>query len=420
MFHTINNVRLPRFFIKASAILTAALLSASCAAQESDDYDYTARPDLNVITAESETTAEEVTILTTAETEPEPEEISVTFTALGDNLIHSSIYKQAERRAGQNPDSGKKYDFSYAYEGVADLLNSADITVINQETLICGESYPPSTYPRFNSPEELGDYMNTLGVDVYTIANNHVLDMGEKGLADCLSYYDSRNMTRAGAYYNEEDRKNIRIVERNGVKISFLSYTESLNGLSLPQNSEMQIGMTDIEQIKREITEAKKISDICVVSLHWGLENSSDTEDYQREAAREIAAAGADAIIGNHPHVLREIEVIENPDGRETLCAYSLGNFISAQAVGKNLIGGVLDFEITLPPDGSSPAKITDVELIPIITHYDANYSNVRLYKLSDYTPELASSHGVRANSQFSYEYILEYLEKQGLTEYIK
>ena len=136
-------------------------------------------------------------------------------------------------------------------------------------------------------------------------------------------------------------------------------------------------------------------------------------EDYQREAAAEFAEAGADVIIGNHPHVLREIELIDRTDGGQTLCAYSLGNLISAQSRGKNLIGGVLNFSITVE-EGKENA-VGDMEFIPVITHYDSNYSNVRLYKLSDYTPELADSHGVRVNSQFGYEFIYEYLESKDL-----
>lgn len=355
-------------------------------------------------------TTEEATVTTTAATEPPVVAKTVTFTALGDNLIHSSIYNQAARRA---EDGG--YDFEYAYAGAADLLDKADITVLNQETLICNDIFEPSTYPCFNSPVALGDYMAELGVDVFTIANNHTLDKGVKGLSACLDYYDERGMVRVGAYRNEEDRENIRIVEKDGVKVAFLCYTESLNGLSLPADTELQIGRFDRETIVNEIKAADEISDICVVSLHWGTENSGVVEDYQRDAAVEFAEAGADVIIGNHPHVLREIETIETSDGGQTLCAYSLGNFISAQAVGTNLIGGVLNFGVTVEEGKAN--VICGTEFIPIVTHYDGNYSNIRLYKLSDYTPELANAHGVRNMSKFSYDYITEYLESKGLWE---
>lgn len=381
------------------------------AMEELTDISYSEPVDVLKYTA-AETALPETTTKTETETEPvtesEPKERKVTFTALGDNLIHSSIYKQASWRT-----EGNGYDFFPAYAGTADLFGKADITVLNQETLICGGQYEPSTYPRFNSPPELGECMREMGVDVFTIANNHTLDKGTEGLSACLDYYDANEMIRVGAYRDEKDRADIRTMEVNGVTVSFLSYTEYLNGLSLPDDTELNIGMYDMETMKREIAAAKEISDICCVSLHWGVENSTEVQRYQRQDAVELAEAGADIIIGNHPHVLREIETFDNSDGGQTICAYSLGNLISAQSVGTNLIGGVLNFTVTLA-EGSEP-KIEDTEFIPIVTHYDKGYANVRLYKLSDYSPELADMHGVKSNSRFDYDYIVWYLESKGL-----
>lgn len=392
------------------AAALSALILCSCTAVSEEIAVPAAVSEVTDTEVVTSVTTEETTETTTVVTEPPVVAKTVTFTALGDNLIHSSIYNQASRRA-----NGEGYDFEYAYAGAADLLDKADITVLNQETLICNDIFEPSTYPCFNSPVALGDHMAKLGVDVFTIANNHTLDKGVKGLSACLDYYDERGMVRVGAYRDQEDRDNIRIVEKDGVRVAFLCYTESLNGLSLPEDTELQIGRFEKDTIIKEIEAADEISDICVVSLHWGTENSGVVEDYQREAAKEFAEAGADVIIGNHPHVLREIETIETSDGGQTLCAYSLGNFISAQSVGTNLIGGVLNFGVTV--EEGKENVICDTEFIPIVTHYDGNYSNIRLYKLSDYTPELANAHGVRSMSKFSYDYIIEYLESKGLWE---
>ena len=89
----------------------------------------------------------------------------------------------------------------------------------------------------------------------------------------------------------------------------FLSYTQYTNGLSLPQGSEMIIGdVNDLEGMIADVKAAKQISEVCVVALHWGIENSDQIEDWQRTYAKALADAGADIIIGNHPHVLRDIE----------------------------------------------------------------------------------------------------------------
>lgn len=354
----------------------------------------------------AETTTETTT------TKPLPEYSTVSFAAVGDNLIHSSIYKQANSRAG-----GEGYDFAYAYENIVKFIRSADVAVINQETLICNDVFTPSTYPLFNSPTALGDHMLDIGFDVFTIANNHTLDKGTDGLSACLDYWDGKDAVVCGAYRNAEDRDNIRTAEFEGITFSFLSYTESLNGLYLPQGSPLIIGdSNDVDTMVSEIKKAKEISDICIVALHWGVENSDIISDWQRSVAKQLSEAGADIIIGNHPHVLRDIEEIEREDGTITLCAYSLGNFISAQSVGQNLIGGILEFDVSLRVDENATEAdkpiIGNIELIPIVTHYEGNYKNVRIYPLSEYTRELAESHGVKSMSKFGYDYIFDVLKK--------
>lgn len=399
--------------------LTAAFSACSDASHEAPEKIITDSAAVSEDGGEVLPVMETVTAAQTSATEPEttakpvPEYANVSIAAVGDNLIHSSIYKQAAKRAA---DGG--YDFGFAYENVKDIIRRADMAIINQETLICGGDYEPSTYPRFNSPPELGDYMLSIGFDVFTIANNHTLDKGTDGLAACLDYWDSReSAVVCGAYRNAEDRANIRTAEFEGITFSFLSYTESLNGLSLPADSELSIGdARDIDTMISEIKAAEEISDVTVVALHWGVENSDIISDYQRATAKQLADSGADIIIGNHPHVLRDIEEIEREDGSAALCAYSLGNFISAQSVGQNLIGGILEFDVSMLLDGDGnpcgQPVIGNIELIPVITHYDGNYQNVRIYPLSEYTREMADSHGVKNMSTFGYDYIFEVLKR--------
>lgn len=403
-------------FLSAAIIFSMLLAFASCGKPVSDVPATTSVTEIisDMAVSSSETTIPpETTAATTVTTEPVPEYSTVSIAAVGDNLIHSSIYKQANARA---LDGG--YDFTYAYENVADIIRRADMAIINQETLICNDVFEPSTYPRFNSPTQLGDHMLDIGFDVFTIANNHTLDKGTDGLSACLDYWESKeNAIVAGAYRNAEDRANIRTGEFEGITFSFLSYTESLNGLYLPDGSELEIGDAyDIDTMLNEIKSASEISDVCVVSLHWGVENSDIISDYQRTTAKQLVDAGADIIIGNHPHVLRDIEEIQREDGTYALCAYSLGNFISAQSVGQNLIGGILQFDISLRIDENADENqqpiIDNIEFVPVITHYDGNYHDVRLYPLSMYTRELAESHGVKNMSKFGYDYIFDILER--------
>ncbi|MGN0552295.1 MAG: CapA family protein [Oscillospiraceae bacterium] len=403
-------------------ICAAAMLFAGCSQATETIATVTAETSTTAVTTETtapETTVETTTV-TTAETVHVPQLTShIHIAAAGDNLIHSSLYEQAAKRA-----NGDGYDFAYEYDNVDEYFTAADIAIINQETLICNDTVPPSTYPCFNSPVALGDHMIDIGFDVFTMANNHTLDKGESGLKACLDYWDSRSdVTVLGAYRNMEDKENIRTLTSQNVTFSFLSYTESLNGLRLPAGSELIIGdANDVDGMVNDVKKAKEKSDICIVSLHWGVENSEIISDIQRETAKKLAEAGADVILGTHPHVLRDIEWIERENGGKTLCAYSLGNFVSAQSQPRNLIGGVLDFYVDRYDDGEP--FVTDVSLIPTIQHYDAKYANNRVYFYSQYSDELAKSHGINSKAHFSMEYIdkvldgtvsIEFLRKTGI-----
>lgn len=403
-----------------STLLSAAVFAAGCSKVE-DAVPTQAEVHTVVVLPEetAETTAEttiETTETTTAETVHEPQLTShIHFIAAGDNLIHSSLYEQAASRA-----NGEGYDFAYEYDNVDEYIKAADIAVLNQETLICNDTVKPSTYPCFNSPKALGDHMIDIGFDVFTMANNHVLDKGTSGLSACLDYWDSHpEAVVLGAYRNSEDKDNIRTLTEQGVTFSFLSYTESLNGLKLPADSELVIGdANDVDAMVEDIKKAKEKSDLCVVSLHWGVENSSTISDHQRSTAKKLAEAGADIILGTHPHVLRDIEWIERDDKSRMLCVYSLGNFVSAQSQPRNLIGGVLDLYVDRYDDGEP--YITDVSLIPTIQHYDSRYANNRVYFYSQYSDELAQNHGINSKARFTMEYINSVLDETVSAEFLR
>ncbi len=390
-------------FARITAVLLSMLLAAGCAATSELD------PDESVVSSPISSESDPSDSSSSEEqSDPEPKSKTVSFCAVGDNLIHDVIYQQARTEDG--------YDFSKQYSNVADVIAAADVAVINQETLICNDAYPPSNYPRFNTPIALGDHMIDIGFDIFTIANNHCLDYGEEGIGHALDYWNSRDVVMAGVYRKGDDR--IRLDERSGVVFSYLSFTDNLNGLRLAEDSEFSIGnANDLDEMTTYIKAAKAVSDICIVALHWGVEESTVVTEGQRQLARKLSEAGADIIIGTSPHVLRDIEVIHTEE-RDTLCAYSLGNFISAQRAGRNMIGGILSFNVTVT-EGEKPV-ISDIKLTPTVTHYEWGYANLCIYKLSDYTKELAAAHGVRQYSSFSYDYIIDFLKDVVNEQYLE
>lgn len=346
------------------------------------------------------TVAETTPVVTTPEPEPIQNPV-VNITVEGDNLIHSSIYNQAHARA---TDGG--YDFSYAYENVEKLF-TGDLNIMNQETLICNDEFEPSDYPQFNSPVALGDHMIDIGINVFSISNNHVLDMGEDGLSACLDYWERKKQEQGiisyGAYRNEEDLYDIRTTEVNGITFSFVAFTEYTNGLSLPEDSPLQIVYTSEEEKMQDlIQKADELSDVVIVSVHWGAEDTHEVDDERRELAQKFADWGANLIIGTHSHTVQSMEYLTNKYGDQAFVFYSLGNFISAQSDNFNMIGLVGDLNITKDLNSGS-IIIDDIKAKPVITHYDSGYSNVRVYPYSEYNDELASEHGIHTASSGNY-----------------
>ncbi len=338
----------------------------------------------------------ETTVTTTTTTEEVIVNPTVHMIAVGDNLVQTYVYRAAQNWAG-----GTGYDFTKSYENIAPLVAAADVAAINQETLICGGDYEISgSNFNFNSPVELGDELVEIGFDVFTLANNHVLDKGINGLASSLDYWDSmmskHPILATGAYRDTTDQNQIRIQEVNGMKIAYLCYAEHLNGYSIPADSPMKVSMTSDEAlIERQIREANEMADAVIVQAHWGWEDSHDVAPAVKDLANKMVQWGADVVLGGHSHTAETMEYITRVDGSRGFVFYSLGNFISAQTDNFNVVGEMGDFNLTLDMT-TGELIVSDVKCIPIITHYDnGQFGNLRLYPYYMYTAELANSHGL-------------------------
>lgn len=348
---------------------------------------------------------------------PQPTVTTLHVSATGDNLIHDGIYLQARQRAG-----GNGYDFGLLYENVAYFYQNFDINWINQETLVTDE-LPPSSYPCFCTPGALAQEAYDIGFRVFSLSNNHSYDQGAEGIAATRRFWASMpdDVVTTGLFAGESDYSNIPIQEKDGVKIAYLAYTDSTNGIPTPQNAEANVIYTSQEDvIQMQIELAQTMADVVVVGVHWGTENSHVVNDAQRALAQKIADWGADIIIGTHPHVVQTIEMLTSAkDGTQVPVAYSLGNFVSTQIQADNLIGILLTFDITktTQPDGTvSSCVIENVKAIPEVMHYDANFQNARAYLFRNYTDELAASHG---NGSMSRAYIQSVLEENIPAEYL-
>lgn len=340
-----------------------------------------------------------------------PDPSTVRVVATGDNLIHSRIYTQAAEKAG-----GNGYDFSYTYQHIAPLVAKADFGVMNQETPLAA-SRPPSNWPLFNTPTQLGDHMVDIGFTVFNHANNHILDQGVSGALETISFWKSKadkGIILTGAYDGEEDMKEVKKHTVNGITFSYIGITEYTNGINMPQDAQLKVmnladpyrTQSQIEtEIQQVIAAAKKESDVVCVFMHWQQEGNTQVTEGQRSFVKKLISWGVDVVYGSGPHVLQPIEYVDKPDGSKALVAYSLGNFISTEQKATNMCGGMLD--ITYEKNfETNTVSFKDVTFIPTVGHYNSSYNDIRIIPFSEYTPELANQHGVRQyQSQFNYEF---------------
>jgi len=340
-----------------------------------------------------------------------PQDKTVHFLACPDNIIHPSVYYDSLIRAcsaaGIKPSfsnlANADYDFASIYENVADVIKAADLAYVNVETMIGGSKGPISGYPTFNTPEKAGLTLCDLGFDVFNLAHNHMLDSyNDKYLINCNKFFEDLNKTTIGYYKNKSDTDRIKIVEVNGIKIAFLAYTFSTNGINLPAGSETYIPYFNEALIDKQVRLAKEQADIIIASCHWGDEDTYTPNSYQKKYADYLVSKNVDVILGMHPHVIQPMEWRNRPDGGRSLLVYSLGNFVSGMQDGFNMLGGMLSFDIVMSPDGK--VTLQNVIFDPIVTHYepgtrvnsdDTGYRRFKIYYLTDYTDALAARHNV-------------------------
>lgn len=310
----------------------------------------------------------------------------VTLIFTGDIIMHIPVKSCAASRneLDKNKKSLNHAGFGYLFERIAPALSSADITCGNMEFPV---SHPYNSVPwEFNCRPEVLDAMRSSGFTMMHIANNHVLDQGEKGIVNTIGYLKAKNIDYIGADISEAAARGGIIKEFRGVRVGLIGYTGVMN-YPFPKNPKgYHINdFNDLEKVKGDVAALKKKCGLVVVVAHIGEEYALTPSKKTREAAKEIADAGADIIIGHHPHVIQPFEKIITPDKRECLVFYSLGNFISNQSgvvkSGKNERLSTRDsglVKIIYTAGGIIGKNKVSAEIIPIMTLNDRDENGKR------------------------------------------
>ena len=333
-----------------------------------------------------------------SEDESEIEEYTANFIMVGDALVHESLYKDAYKNG--------EYDFKPYLELIKDKVSKYDIAYYNQETILGGSSIGLSSYPAFNSPQELGDAMIDAGFNLVSLATNHTLDRGEKGALLSREYWNKQELVHAvGSYSSNEEKENIesKILESNNITYAMLNYTYGTNGIPVPNGKDYLVNLWDDtnnyegykEKVKSDINLLRDKVDVLIVAVHWGREYTHKPTNLEIETASFLASLDVDIIIGTHPHVIQPVTWID-----DTLVFYSLGNFISAQTSSscsnyKCNIGLMSSLTIKkIVNDGNIEIEINNIQNELIYT-YHKNYTNFKVIPFSnqqikEYLPNFA------------------------------
>ncbi len=219
----------------------------------------------------------------------------------------------------------KTNGYDYPYREIAELLQKPDFTIANLETPITTRGdQQQKQYTYRSSPNALPAF-KAAGFDIVNLANNHILDYGQDGLLDTIKALDAKEILHTGAGKNLEEAYRPVIVEKNGIKVAFLGFSHKVpdNSWKAGKNQPGTTQLYDPKQAIKTIEDTRDKADLVVVMAHWGEEKAEKPLEEHRKMARSFIDAGADLIVGTHPHVLQGLEHYQGK-----WIAYSLGNFL--------------------------------------------------------------------------------------------
>jgi poly-gamma-glutamate synthesis protein (capsule biosynthesis protein) len=224
------------------------------------------------------------------------------------------------------------YEYAHWFQYIQEFVHSFDYTCANLEVTLAGKPY--TGYPQFSSPDAFAEGIKSAGFNIFVTANNHSQDRGKKGVERTILMLDSLGITHTGTFVDtlSRDLNYPLIQEVKGVKIALLNCTYGTNGLVVQHPN--VVNMIDTLQIRKDLkTAVERGAQFTVVNIHWGTEYQRKENSEQDKLAQWLADAGADAIIGLHPHVVQPMLILhpKNDSLKNVPVAFSLGNFISNQ-----------------------------------------------------------------------------------------
>ncbi len=341
---------------RGSAVLLLVLLSGACAsragrdeargaqaaqaeAERDDAAGAAAAPEPVVEGRDAEGEPETAAEVAAEAGVVEPQARRLVIQAAGDYLLHTRVHNSARFHAAStaDPDIAATEGYSYLIYRVKPVLARGDLNLFNLETPLATERNPQSGEPpMLDGPPIAAVSLARTGFHVASIANNHAYDQELAGVMETRQAAEQAGLLVVGGGANGDEARAPVFVERRGVKIGILAFTENVNrttlvdrtGGAIPQVAIWR-GDEDVETIKS----VRRQCDLLLVLFHWGGEFDMVPNRFQRETASLLCSLGVDVVLGSHSHTLEEVRRLEGPDESACVVAYSLGNFLSNQGL---------------------------------------------------------------------------------------
>lgn len=270
----------------------------------------------------------------------------LTLLFTGDIMGHDGQLESARN------DSTGAYEYESVFRHINPFISSADVAIGNLEVTLGGPPY--RGYPAFSSPDELAVACRNAGFDILGTANNHSADRGPRGIFRTIRVLDSLEIRHTGTWRSPEERDIISplIFCRDSLRIALLAYTYGTNGIVVPPPA--TVAYIDTVRAAADIRRAEWLdADLNVIFIHWGIEYDTLPSAEQKKTAAALRRAGADIIIGSHPHVVQPVEAEQDTAAILHPVVWSMGNFVSNQRTRRRDGGLMIRLDITAKNDTS-------------------------------------------------------------------
>ena len=362
-------------------------LMCGCSEIEPADASLPSQTEPTVTTAQTTSATQELTepTLPSQDEEPaaEPDDDAECVIALGGDTSVD----------GEFSDIFDWYGIDWGWKEISPIFNAADIGFVNLETCVSerGVSEKREGFGFRTPPNKLPGFVDA-GIDIVNLANNHTRDFGYDALLDTFDHLTEHGIEYIGAGRDYDEASALKIMERNGIKVGFVGYNSIMSsgdwyagedkaGIAGLNDSNTKAFLQDLEEYDKQC-------DVLIVSVHWGLEETYELTSYQQTTARAFIDAGADVIIGHHPHVLQAIEFYKDKP-----ILYSIGNLIFWH-IDDDLDGLSSVFELTVNKNGYVGLKLNPI-FIKNYTCYLLSEDSERYKKIIEKQNETSNKFGV-------------------------